>query len=100
LEVLGLRYCVSIAIRRISAHVATAHFKALLVEHVAQHAAAGERIIHVQIVDAPHQKQVGSRDWPRPIVDRERLISSNSACQRMDNLCPGLIIALRSTGPL
>src|ERR1035441_1646235 len=52
------------------AHVAATHFKTLMAEHVAQHAAAGERIVHVQFVDAPHQHQVGVRNWARPIVDR------------------------------
>ena len=45
------------------AHVAAAHFKTLLAEHVAQHATAGERIVQVQLVDAPHQHQVRVRDW-------------------------------------
>jgi len=65
-----LRYSVSMAIRRIRCVRAAAYFKSLLAEHVAQHAAAGERIVHVQLVNAPHQHQVGVRDWARPIVDR------------------------------
>jgi len=46
--------------------VAAAHLKTLQAEHVAQHAAASERIVHVQFVDAPHQKQIGvgtGRGW-------------------------------------
>jgi hypothetical protein len=50
--------------------VAAAHFKTLLAEHVAQHAAAGERIVHVQFVDAPHQHQVCVGDRARTMVDR------------------------------
>ena len=48
----------------------TAHFQTLLAEHVAQHAAAGERIAHVQLVDASHQQQVGAGDWLQTIVNR------------------------------
>src|ERR1022692_4771690 len=52
------------------AHVAATHFKTLMAEHVAQHAAASKRIVHVQLVDTPHQHQIDVRDWARTIVDR------------------------------
>ena len=47
-----------------------AHLQALLPEQVAQHAAAGERIVQMQLVDAPHQPQIFVRDRTRLIVDR------------------------------
>jgi hypothetical protein len=50
--------------------VPAAYFEPVLGEHIAQHAAAGERIVHVQLVDAPHQKQIGIGDRARPVVDR------------------------------
>ena len=52
------------------AHVAAADFQTLLAEHVAQHATAGERVVQVQLVDAPHKKQIGVRDGARMVVDR------------------------------
>ena len=52
------------------AHVAAAHLDTLLAEHVTQHAAAGERIVYVQLVDAPHQHQVRVRDRARMVIDR------------------------------
>ena len=42
---------------------------AFLPEQIAQHPAASERIEQVQLVDPPHDRQVGVRHRPRQIVD-------------------------------
>src|ERR1035438_3554139 len=52
------------------AHVTAAHFKSLKAEQVAQHAAAGKWVIHVQLVDPSHQHQVGIRHRARSVVNR------------------------------
>ena len=39
-------------------------------EEVAQHAAAGKRVLQVQLVDAPHQLQVGIADRLGVVVHR------------------------------
>jgi hypothetical protein len=80
--------------------MAAAPFQSLLAEHVAQHAAARERIVHVQFVDAPHQKQIGVRDWTWMVVHRGTAdLSNSSACLETGNAGSGSIIALRSANP-
>ena len=46
-----------------------AYYQALLPEQIAQHPAAGKRVIQVQLIDAPHQPQVRLGDRPRLVVD-------------------------------
>jgi hypothetical protein len=41
------------------AHVPAADLDALQAQQVAQHAAAGKRVLQVQLVDAAHQRQLG-----------------------------------------
>ena len=43
------------------AHMLAAHHEAFQLEHVAQHAGTGEREVQVQLVDAPHQRQIRLR---------------------------------------
>src|ERR1035438_3451619 len=47
-----------------------ANFQALLAKQIAQHPAAGERIVEMQLVDLAHQPQVCNRDRMRLVVDR------------------------------
>jgi hypothetical protein len=50
--------------------VPAAHLQALLAEQIAQHPAAGERVVQMQLVDLAHQPQVFVRDRARLVVDR------------------------------
>ena len=63
---------VGLAVQRLDAHaphqrghVPAPDLEALAVEHVAQHAAAREGMLQVQLVDAPHQRQIGLADAAR-----------------------------------
>jgi hypothetical protein len=50
-------------------YVPATNLQALLPEQVAQHPAAGKRIVEMQFVDPPHQPQILSRDRARLVVD-------------------------------
>src|SRR5579863_7187279 len=51
------------------AQMAPADLETLAAEQIAQHPAAGERVVQMQLVDLPHPPQVGFRDRPRLVVD-------------------------------
>lgn len=40
------------------------------IQHVAQHACPHERVLQMQRIDAPHQRQIGHRDGLRQVVHR------------------------------
>jgi hypothetical protein len=50
--------------------VPAADLDALQAQEVAQHAAAGERVLQVQLVDAAHQRQLGLADRLGVVVHR------------------------------
>jgi hypothetical protein len=50
------------------AHVRAAHRKPFQLEHIAQHAGTGKREVQVQLVDAPHHREVRLRHRPRQVV--------------------------------
>ena len=46
----------------------TADLDALAAQQIAQHPAAGERVVEMQLVDPPHDRQIGRRHRPRTVV--------------------------------
>src|SRR3712207_6005232 len=55
--------------RRAGGDVPAAGLEALGGQQVAQHAAAREGKVEMQFVDPPHQREVGGRGWPGPVID-------------------------------
>ena len=42
---------------------------ALAAQQIAQHPAAGERVVEMQLVDPPHHRQIGRRHRARPVIE-------------------------------
>jgi hypothetical protein len=63
------------------AHVPAADLDALQAQQVAQHAAARERVLQVQLVDAPHQRQLGLGDRLGVVVHRASADAQQLACR-------------------
>src|SRR5205085_7146204 len=43
--------------------------EALRRQQIAQHPAACERILQMQLIHPPHDGKIGARDGPRPVID-------------------------------
>jgi hypothetical protein len=81
------------------AHVPPADLDALQAQQVAQHAAAGERVLQVQLVDAAHQRQLGLGDRLGVVVHRAPADAQQLACRLIGSSASRSIIALRSAIP-
>jgi hypothetical protein len=68
---------VGLAVQRLNAHrvhqcgdVLATDEMAFALEQVAHHAAARERVLEMQLIDAAHHAQILTRGGPREVVDR------------------------------
>jgi hypothetical protein len=55
---------------------------ALAAQQIAQHPAAGERVVEMQLVDPPHHRQIGRRHRPRAVIKA-------AAAELQDRRLPG-----------
>ena len=72
---------------------------ALPVQEVAQHLAARERIVEMQLVELAHGTQILGRGRPRFVVDGAQLTPSASAYRDMGKSCSRSIIAFALGNP-
>jgi hypothetical protein len=69
------------------AHVPAADLDALQAQQVAQHAAAGKRVLQVHLVDAAHQRQLGLAHRLGVVVHRAAADAQQLACRLIGSSC-------------
>src|SRR3954452_16982903 len=77
----------------------TADLEALRRQEIAQHPAACERILEMQLIHPSHDGKVGVRDGPRPVIDVSPADAQHLCLARDRQIVGTVYLALRSADP-
>lgn len=69
-------------------------------KQIATHPAAHERVIQMQLIDTPHDRQVGRRNWPGPAIETASAQLKDFRLPLQGKVSSRSIIVWRSSGRL